>query len=167
MNQSIKKGWRCYNGYSQLPTSDLLFTHFCPVLGPRRLTSTDRITQAPLSSGFQWVWPMGGINGRRRKISELGGKRSLGIYFCSFLGQVTFGRDCVLLPRATPSVGLFLSDSLSFSQVLLSSLRPKDANSFFLLHCPLLVPFTLPTPSVVPLECVLCFLPGPWLLQML
>lgn len=110
---------------------------------------------------------MGGINGRRRKISELEGKRGLGIYFCSFLGQVTFGRDCVLLPRATPSVGLFLSDSLSFSQVLLSSLRPKDANSFFLLHCPLLVPFTLPTPSVVPLECVLCFLPGPWLLQML
>lgn len=157
MNQSIKKGGRCYNGYSQFPTSDLLFSHFYRVPGPWRLTSTDCITQAPLSSGFQWVWPLGGIGGRRRKIRELGGKRGLGIYFSSFLSARSHLAMIVFF--------FFVPHFLLACPFLIASaftrfcsphyFGSKDANSFSLLRCPLLVPFTLPTPSVVPLECAL------------
>lgn len=45
----------------------------------------DCITQASLTLGFQWIWPMGGISGGGRRIRELGGKRGLDIYFSSSL----------------------------------------------------------------------------------
>lgn len=71
--------------YSQFPTSDPLFTLFYPALGPWRLTSIDCITQAPLPSGFQWVWPMGELCGGGRRTRELRGKRELDIYFSNSL----------------------------------------------------------------------------------
>lgn len=127
--------------YSLSLTLEILFLPFPPLLWtPGNGLLWTVISQVPLSSGFQGVWPMGGIHCRRwgrgrRRIRQSGGEReSSGYLFLQLLlCQVTFGNDDIPVLCAAP-VGLSCSESLGFDQILFRfPLQDQDGSSFSLL----------------------------------
>lgn len=125
-----EKRERRYKRCSQFATSYPLFTLPYPALGPRELTSTDCIPQAPLSCGLPWAWPMQEGGG-----AERWEERVVWVFISpasSLPGHIW--PDCVPLLCATPSVGLsFLAASAFPGFCSPSHFRPKDGNSFSLL----------------------------------
>lgn len=131
INESILKRKDIIMNVLSLPLK-ILSLPFYPSLGLWRLTFTDGIIQVPLSSGFQWVWPMEGISGWEGGGSKKEGKRSPHIDFSSSLSASSHLAVILflfLMPHLL--LGCSFLKASAFTRFCSSSyFRPKDSNSF-------------------------------------